>query len=89
MAFLNKNDSFCGNKFPIDKSVERQMAKSLSFTIRNSSIMEYPDYSKATMNDKGELHVSSYVTGKVCCNKKELKRFISWLIIAYKDIFND
>ncbi len=89
MAFWTKNDSFEGDEFPIDRSVERQMTESLSFTIRDSGTTEYPDYSKATMNNKGELYVSSYTTGEVCRNKKELKKFISWLILAYKDIFDD
>ncbi len=92
MAFWKTDktgNSFDDNEFPIDRSVDQQTTGSLSFIIRDSGSMTHPDYSKVTMNNKGELHVSCYAIGEVCRNKKELKKFISWLIIAYKNFFND
>lgn len=87
MSFWKTDSSFDGDEFPIDRSIERQMNETHEFVIRDSNSKEHPDYAKAIMNNKGELRVSSYYVGELCRNKKELKKFISWLIIAYKDIF--
>ena len=48
------------------------------------------EYRKYTMHNNGRLDISGLdMSYPICRDKDELKSFISWLIIAYKDIFDD
>lgn len=91
MAFWKTDNSFDGENFQVDRNIKQKVVETHEFTIRDKAYEEYTNYCKAFMDSNGQLTVSSSARGDVllCENKKELKKFISWLIIAYKDIFND
>lgn len=89
MAFWRTDISFDGENFQVDKNIKQKVVETHEFTIRDT-YDEYPDYCKTFMDSNGQLRASSSGSNVVLCeNKKQLKKFISWLIIAYKDIFND
>lgn len=89
MSFFDKSERFDGENFKVDKNIKQKVVKTHEFTIRDT-YDDYPDYCKTFMDSNGQLRASSSGGNLVLCqNKKQLKKFISWLIIAYKDIFDD
>ena len=89
MSFFDKSEKFDGENFKVDKNIKQKVVETHEFTIRDT-YDDYPDYCKTFMDSNGQLRASSSGANLVLCqNKKQLKKFISWLIIAYKDIFND
>ena len=90
MSFWKTDNSFNGEKFEVDRNIKQKVVETHEFTIRNDSYEEWSDWCKAFMDSNGQLKATSSGNNVLLCrNKKELKKFISWLIIAYKDIFND
>lgn len=90
MSLWKIDNSFDGEKFEVDRNIKQKIVETHESTIRDKVYEDYPDYCKAFMDSNGQLKASSENGSVVMCrNKKELKKFISWLIIAYKDIFND
>jgi hypothetical protein len=91
MSFFDKSEKFDfdGENFKVDTTVKQKIIESHQFTIRTEDTDGFGTQScNATMDSKGELRIN-FRDYTICRNKKELKKFISWLIIAYKDIFND
>ena len=90
MSFFDKSERFDGENFKVDTTIKQKVVETHEFTIRDKNYEGYPDYCKTIMDSNGQLRASSSGGNLVLCeNKKQLKKFISWLIIAYKDIFND
>ena len=90
MSFFDKSERFDGENFQVDKSIKQKVVETHEFTIRDKDYDGYPDYCKTFMDSNGQLKASGSGGNLILCeNKKQLKKFISWLIIAYKDIFND
>lgn len=89
MSFFDKSERFDGENFKIDTTVKQKILESHQFTIRTEDEDGFgPKSCDATMDSNGELRIN-FRDYTICRNKRELKKFISWLIIAYKDIFND
>lgn len=89
MSFWKIDNTFNGEKFEVDR-IKQKIVETHEFTIRDDTFEEYPDWCKTFMDSNGPLRASSSGDDVLLCrNKKELKKFISWLIIAYKEIFND
>lgn len=89
MAFWKTYIPFDGENFQVDRNIKQKVVETHEFTIRDT-YDDYPDYCKTFMDSNGQLRASSSGSNVVLCeNKKQLKKFISWLIISYKDIFND
>jgi hypothetical protein len=89
MSFFDKSERFDGENFKIDTTVKQKVVETHEFTIRTEDEEGFgPKSCDVTMNSRGELRIN-FRDYTICRNKKELKKFISWLIIAYKDIFND
>lgn len=90
MSFWKTDNSFDGENFKVDTTVKQKVIETHEFTIRDKDYDGYPDYCKTFMDSNGQLKAKVSGSNVVLCeNKKQLKKFISWLIIAYKDIFND
>lgn len=89
MSFFDKSERFDGENFQVDTTVKQKVVETHEFLIRDT-YDDYPDYCKTFMDSNGQLRASTSGSNVVLCeNKRQLKKFISWLIIAYKDIFND